>query len=354
MRASVPNDLWNRDFALCDQALENMYRRGVEACGTTEGDATAMLALSLRNAALSLHSEEFDDVRDAWCACLEFDDPLIRAATAERVALVVAAMADRVSQTTQRHAEAFVEQGNDEINEAYILSFGEEVARGMTGLFTSGALVSRVRKEMRVPGTADVISKGGSGSGSGVAIGRAGRVASLNDVGGNEEIVWVDAVKGSDDIPEGVKAVLTPSSIDLLSHVAIRARGLGCLLVAEVGDEQAEMFQSSASSNVVVEVRVDEGDHVKVVKAATGAASTTASTKPAVKKPGDVDAKKTTTTAAAAAPKKKKAANAAATGPWTLSYAECLASKTPVCGTKTLNVARLAAAGDAGGTFQVR
>ena len=42
---------------------------------------------------------------------------------------------------------------------------------------------------------------------------------------------------GLEDIPPGVAAVITNAPVDLLSHIAIRARQIGVLLVAmpEVG-----------------------------------------------------------------------------------------------------------------------
>lgn len=47
----------------------------------------------------------------------------------------------------------------------------------------------------------------------------------------------MQALGGMEDIPDGVVALLTRSSTDVLSHVAIRARTQGVLL-AGCGDEE--------------------------------------------------------------------------------------------------------------------
>ncbi len=43
-------------------------------------------------------------------------------------------------------------------------------------------------------------------------------------------MIVADALTGVEDIPLGVRAVLTSSATDVLSHVAIRARAQGVLL----------------------------------------------------------------------------------------------------------------------------
>jgi alpha-glucan,water dikinase len=45
-------------------------------------------------------------------------------------------------------------------------------------------------------------------------------------------VLIVDAVSGEEEIPQGVTAVLTRSAPDVLSHVSVRARNMGCLLAS--------------------------------------------------------------------------------------------------------------------------
>ncbi len=65
---------------------------------------------------------------------------------------------------------------------------------------------------------------------------------SLGDIQGQAfdrpVIVLAERLGGMEDIPEGVVAVLTESSTDVLSHVAIRARTQGVLLATCFGDSE--------------------------------------------------------------------------------------------------------------------
>ncbi len=65
-------------------------------------------------------------------------------------------------------------------------------------------------------------------------VGKVMACPSLADIQGTSfdvpTVVLADRLGGMEDIPEGVVAVLTESSTDVLSHVAIRARGQKVLL----------------------------------------------------------------------------------------------------------------------------
>ena len=73
------------------------------------------------------------------------------------------------------------------------------------------------------------IVSAGHGAASGRdAAGSLLKLPSLEGIQGRRfeapQVIFADALTGNEDIPFNVSAVLTPSSVDMLAHVAIRAR----------------------------------------------------------------------------------------------------------------------------------
>jgi alpha-glucan,water dikinase len=138
--------------------------------------------------------------------------------------------------------------------------FSEEVMRG--GLVFSISVLSYhlrrlLRKRAKLPSWQPVSRGGGKG------IVRV--MKSLDPVQGRRfeppVIIVSDSIRGNEDIPEGVVAVLTSGSVDVVSHMAIRARNQGVLLATCY---EPEIFENlRAREGLFMDVRVDASGDVR-------------------------------------------------------------------------------------------
>lgn len=132
------------------------------------------------------------------------------------------------------------------------LSFSEEVVRSQ-GVFLLGDLLSRLSKPLRE--TAGLGPWAISSTGAGVATGRLVSKA-LADVQGETfaepTVLLSTRLNGMEDIPQGVVAVITPSAVDVLSHVALRARSQGVFLAGCEDAEQLAKWTELAGEAVTV------------------------------------------------------------------------------------------------------
>ena len=118
----------------------------------------------------------------------------------------------------------------------YIMNFGEECVRGHS-MFAVSAVLGAARSGVRAAAGRsawDIISTGKAelSMHAGVV-----SVVELADIQGEDfsaapTVVLSSRLGGLEDIPPGVSAVITNAPVDLLSHIAIRARQMGVLLVA--------------------------------------------------------------------------------------------------------------------------
>jgi alpha-glucan,water dikinase len=121
--------------------------------------------------------------------------------------------------------------------------FSEEVMRG--GLVFALSVLShhlrRLLREKAKLSSWQPISRGGGK-------GRVKVVDSLDALQGRRfdppVIIVSDRIRGDEDIPEGTLAVLTAGSVDVVSHVAIRARNQGVLLATCYDVETFEKLRS--------------------------------------------------------------------------------------------------------------
>lgn len=169
----------------------------------------------------------------------------------------------------------------------FITNFGEEVVRGMP-LFSLSLLLQHLDPQLRSAGGVSpwhVVSQPAEG-GAAATTGRLVSVPSLADVQGasysEPTIIVSEQVGGLEDIPPGVTAVLTRSSLDVLSHVAIRARSQGVLLVS-CCDAAAwgKLAGLSAGDSAYVTVTLDASDNVVAGAASPAAAIAAAAGKAA-------------------------------------------------------------------------
>jgi len=268
----VKGDQGNRDLLLLDVSLEDMYRRGFEGADLRQiggDDLLGMMGLSLRSAALSMESDALWDICHAWGSVLEAGDKWTpewskRAlAVAERAALCLSDIADETVAITQQHCEAFAEECST-VKEEYVLNFGEEVVRGIAGLFVPLRVMGAIEPMLRETagmGPWEVLSQGVTGAAAGelLVVKSLGEPKAIAELGPGKapRVVVVEEMTGAEDIPPAAVAVITARPVDLLSHIAIRARGQGVLL-AHCADP-GTLAQISALSGVVAASVAEDG-----------------------------------------------------------------------------------------------
>lgn len=160
---------------------------------------------------------------------------LAAVAVLDNVAQAVAHHLDTICGLVQMPADLFGEKVPT-VDHKYVDNFGEEVARGHP-LYVASAMLAKLQRETREAaglGPWEVISSGAASGGA--AVGRV-VVSALADMQGASapadgvaRVVLSEELGGLEDVPPGVAAVLTTSPVDLLSHIAIRARNTGVLL----------------------------------------------------------------------------------------------------------------------------
>eukprot|EP00882_Tetradesmus_deserticola_P000936 GHRQ01001016.1.p1 GENE.GHRQ01001016.1~~GHRQ01001016.1.p1 ORF type:complete len:749 (+),score=345.34 GHRQ01001016.1:55-2301(+) len=233
----------SRDVLLLDIALDNYFRTMVERTdrSTLSRDSLVdMVGMVLDNAGIACESEDLQQCGRLWGRVATAGNRwagewgLQALAAAQRLQLSLAGYADDMCSHTQRHANALGERAK--VEKAYILNFGEEVVRGQPVFVLSGLLqdLERHLREAAGAGPWQVISQV-------PALGEV-VVGSLADIQGqafSKPVVLIcETLGGMEDIPPGISAVLTKSSTDVLSHVAIRARSQGVLLATCFDDAE--------------------------------------------------------------------------------------------------------------------
>jgi len=137
--------------------------------------------------------------------------------------------------------------------------FGEEVVRGRLE-FVVAALLRKLDELLRKSaglGSWQVVSPG-RGQAGGVVEGLSSLAAVQGRRFETRTVLVTDEIGGDEDIPEGVTAVLSKSTVDLVSHVAVRARNAGVLL--------ATCWEPA----LLAELRSQHGAWVRLRVAATG------------------------------------------------------------------------------------
>jgi len=227
----------HRDALMMDCALENWFMTKM-----TESDKGAMdrdtliemLAMNVEHMALSYGRD--------WWECKTLVDKLkdmnrwdiqwarLAKAVTERVSLALQAQAEEIYSNVQPKAEEFAKAlGSDQ---AYITNFAEEVIRGSGGLVLSqilAALAGHVRAAGQL-GVWELASSVESATGEVKVM--EDLVAIQGTSFDTPQVLFVNKIGGMEDIPPGIVAILTPSGVDVLSHIGIRARNQKVLLAS--------------------------------------------------------------------------------------------------------------------------
>lgn len=233
-----------RSVLLLDVALESFFRtklEGMDLRTMSRDDRASVLEIALDGGVIAAESQELGAGLASWKRLLHDSGSLERwspewalaaDAALEYIALAVSHVLDRLGKLVQTPADMFGKAVK--ADKSRTVNFGEEVVRGHA-LFPVSAILSSLQPEVRsLAGLSpwQVISLGQSPAGKVV-------VRSLSDMQGEDvsaegvaQIVLSSEVGGLEDVPRGVVAVLTKTPIDLLSHIAIRARNTGVMLAS--------------------------------------------------------------------------------------------------------------------------
>ena len=242
-----PYDL--RDLLFLDIALEDFLRTVVERnlgpqlSGDQLVDLTGHL---LENLCLSGRDDELQHSSDHWERIVNLQRfqkewSLHAESVLERIRRAIGSFVDHYQKLLQPKAE-FLGSAFHAASWAISL-FSEEVLRGRSAFVLSLVLRSLdpiLRKSADL-GNWQVISRGHG-------TGEVKVVESLKSVQGRffeDPIVLIAGdINGDEEIPQGIVAIITPSGIDSLSHLAIRARNDRVLFAVCYGPEILERLKS--------------------------------------------------------------------------------------------------------------
>jgi len=234
-----------------------------------------MLAMNVEHMALSFGRD--------WWQCKDMLDKLKNMprwevewsrqakAVLERISLALQAQAEEIYTNVQPKAEEFAK--NLSSNEAYITNFAEEVIRGSGGLVLS-QILSGLSGYVRSAGQLGVWELASSLEAA------SGEVKVLDDLLGIQgmsfdtpQVLLVKKLGGMEDIPPGVVAILSPSGVDVLSHIAIRARNQKVLLASCHDEAIFSALVDANQAHKYVKVAVDSTMQVSLEAAQSAGAA---------------------------------------------------------------------------------
>jgi alpha-glucan,water dikinase len=239
-----------RDVLLLDAALESGFITAIQRTDLSKlsGDSLVdLVELVLSQVVLSTEDEQYESCHRQWRAQVKDtarwsrEWALRAVAAANRLTLLLGSSARTMHDLLQGKAEELASAAR--IPPAHVTNFAEEVVRGQCEFLLS-LLLDRLLPMLRATahlGRWNIVSLG---AGAGAAGGRLLFLADLGQTQGKElerSVLVVDKLSGTDDIPAGASAVLAAGSVDVLSHVAIRARNQGVLLASCDADLLADL-----------------------------------------------------------------------------------------------------------------
>lgn len=220
----------SRDVLLLDVALEDYFRlqlQKLDYSNLSIDDALNLIPLILENALVTEEDQELMMRLSHWSKLLSVERwtgtmPLQLLAASETLALTLAHHMDKLLKLVSPCAEAIGEACN--VDRSYITNFAEESVRGQP-LFVLSSVLRHVEPQLREAGG---VGKWHIISQTQKQVGQVQVVSSLASVQGQTfsrpTILLSDKIDGSEDIPENIRCIIATSDVDILSHLAIRAR----------------------------------------------------------------------------------------------------------------------------------
>lgn len=275
----------NRNIVLLDIALESFFRtkvEGVDLSSMSRDDRANLLEIALSGGVIAAGSDELSAALLNWkrliggdCGMEKWSKDWALAADAalENIALAVACVLDSIGKFVQAPANLIGKAVKTD--KMHLLNFGEEVVRGHA-LFPISAMLASLQPEVReIAGLSpwQLISHG-----SALVAGKV-VVRNLSDMQGETAsskktgtVVLSEELGGLEDVPPGVVAVLTKTPVDLLSHIAIRARNTGVMLASCADQSMWDAFTSKEGE--LCKLSVDATSGAVVAAEATAAEAT--------------------------------------------------------------------------------
>lgn len=283
----------SRELLYLDLGLEQALRLAIERNVHQITDRNVLVELIerlLENRLLTAEDAELSQCRRHWVRlkAQERFSPewsLHAKSVVDRIARVLGGLIDRTYQLLQPKAELL---GNAFHADAWVITlFSEEVVRGNSLDFALSMLLRNLEPILRETarlGHWQIVSRG-------KGQGKVEVVANLGELQGKRfdgpRIVVAERVRGDEDIPEGVTAVIAPDVTDIVSHVAVRARNAG-LLFASCYDPET-LNQLRAMSGRLIRLEVTPGGDVLVeeaVETEAGVSKTPQPVKARTRRPG--------------------------------------------------------------------
>jgi len=275
----------HRDALLVDVFLENWFKVQIDKAdlgSMAQDDLINSVQLALENVALSYGEPFWGALRQLQKANAQGDRWSVNwartmKASVERCSLALSSYMDKIHTLVQPKA---VELGTAlKTDEAYLTNFGEEVVRGLPGFALSKMLTLLDQKARAAAqmGAWEMVSSVTS------AVGTASSMADIVGIQGQTfeqpQVIFAQHVGGVEDIPPGVTAIITRSSMDILSHIAIRARNQNVLLATCHDDATFESLKANTgavtvSVNAAGDVTVAAGGDLSSGGKAGGASKT--------------------------------------------------------------------------------
>ncbi|MEC4684829.1 MAG: PEP/pyruvate-binding domain-containing protein [Nitrospirota bacterium] len=238
-----------RDILYLDLALEEFLRVIVERnihSRMEVKELVELVGMVLENVRFFYDSEEFLACLREWkrlkaVSPLTLDRALHAKAVLDRIGRAIGAFIDHYYQLLQPKAELLGKAF--QADSWAITLFSEEIVRGRPAFVLSMLLryLDPVLRKKAKLGNWQVISQG-------QGIGRVETVEALGAVQGKRfdspTVIIADKVRGDEEPPEGVTAVITPDAVDLVSHVAVRARNAHLLFAICYDRKHLERLKS--------------------------------------------------------------------------------------------------------------
>ncbi|HMK50336.1 MAG TPA: hypothetical protein VK435_09805, partial [Thermodesulfovibrionales bacterium] len=285
-----PYDL--RDLLFLDIALEEFLRTVVERSIGQQLTGELLVnwtELVLENLCLSGKDTEFQYILTHWKRLrvmphFEGEWSLHAESVLERIRRAIGSFVDQFQNLIQPKAEFL---GNAFHADSWSINlFSEEVLRGRPEFVLSTLLryFDPILRKSAGLGNWQIISRGRG-------TGEVKSLDSLKSVQGmyfeKPSVIVADKIRGDEEIPQGVAAIITPSDIDALSHLAIRARNAGVLFAVcydpdtigqlkVLSGRLVKLSVNNAGSVVIEETSTEERIEQKHIVGFRGAPVTTA------------------------------------------------------------------------------
>jgi alpha-glucan,water dikinase len=260
-----------REMIYIDLAIEDYLRvvveRNIHVCTNTD-ELVELIGLVLENQIFSFHNFELSACSLHWkrlnaAEHTGKDWALHAKSVLDRLGRAIADLSDRYYRLLQDNA---LYLGDAFYAEKWTINlFSEEIVRGRLSFILSlllHHLDPLLRKSAHL-GDWQVISPG-------QASGVIEVVQSLSSVQDRTfdkpTIIIADKVRGDEEPPSGLRAVITPDLVDLVAHVAIRARNSGILFATCYDRDKFERLKSMKGENI--SLRINPSGDVEMYESA--------------------------------------------------------------------------------------